>query len=155
MAKTFEEDVQSLENILSNWEIDSRFDATTPNDNIKKNQDNHTKYLKILARNKINLIRADDEYKEMRGKRIAYYEGALSKQELDALGWDQYLGKSPKISAQLENLLSSDPFLMEIVKRKKAYETIIEATEYIMKEINSRHFSIKAFIDWEIRIRSA
>jgi len=155
MSKTFESDEQLLENILSDWEKDSVFDTTMPNDNIKKNQDNHTKYLKILARNKVNLIRAEDEYKDMRGKRIAYYEGTLTKAELDKLGWTPYLGKAPRISAQREDMLATDPLLMEIQKRKKIYETIIEVCEYIMKEINSRHFSVKAYIDWEVRIRSA
>lgn len=153
MAKTLEEDVATLEKILAEWDADSVIDKTAPNESLAANTANHAKYLKTLSRNTLNIDRADEDYKEMRRLRSAYYDGSLSKQELDNQGWTQYLGKSPKISSQREELLDSDPLLLQISKRKKVYENIVKVCELILKEINSRHYSIKAYMDWELRIR--
>jgi hypothetical protein len=151
--QTYAQDVQTLEKILDEWEKDSVIDQTAPNDSLAKNKSNHAKYLRILARNSINIDKADEDYKEMRRLRLAYYEGTLTQAELAQQGWSQYLAKAPKTSTQRDELLESDPLLVEIMKRKKVYENIVKCCELILKEINSSHYSIKAYMDWELRIR--
>lgn len=154
MAKSYEEDVTTLNKLLEEWDKDSVIDRTQPEKSSADNMSHHAKYLRIHARNKLNIEEADQEYKDMKRLRSAHYDGTLLPEELKARGWNVYLGKSPKTITQREELLETDPLLMEILKRKKVYETIVQAAEFILKEINSRHYSIKAYMEWEMKIRN-
>jgi hypothetical protein len=153
MAKTYEDDKKILTDLLDEWERDAVIDKAAPNETCADNSKLHAKYLKILARHSININESEQEYLDMRRLRTAFYEGTLTKAELDSQGWTQYLGKAPKVNAQRDQLLESDPFLMEIKKRQKVYAQIVDTCERILKEIHGREFMIPAFMNWEMRIR--
>src|SRR5687767_13855507 len=153
MAKTYADDRKILDNILSEWEKDSVVDKACPNETAAANSQLHAKYLRILANHTLNIDGAKEEYLDMLRLRTGYYDGALTKEELEKQGWTQYLGKSPKTIHTRKELLDSDPLLMEILKRKKVYEVIVETCQAIIKEIHGREFMIPAYMNWEMKIR--
>jgi hypothetical protein len=155
MAQTFEEDKKVLDQVLEDWKNDSILSKTDPSQSLIDNMAFHAKYLKILSVNALNVKKADDEYRVMRRLRASYYDGSLEQSLLKKYNWEPYLGAKPKISSQKEELLSADEFLIDIEKRRKVYEIIVDNCEKIIKEINSRHYSIKAYMDWERTIRQA
>lgn len=154
MASTIEEDKKVLENLLTEWEKDSKVDKASPNESAAEISSLHAKYLRILSKNTINIHEADKEYKRMRRYRAAYYDGLLDAKTLNHFGWDQYLGKAPRVSSHREELLNHDEYLLQIIARREIYELIVANCEKIIKEINSRHYTIKAFMEWEMRIRN-
>jgi hypothetical protein len=154
MATTHEQAKKILDDLLADWVNDSKIDKAMPADAAAENSSLHAKYLKVFANHELNIKEAEREYLKMRRIRLAYYEGTLTEEELKKYGWQQYLGKAPKTASQKEELLNSDPYLMEITKCKEIYEIIVDKCERILKEIHGREFMIPAYMNWEMKIRN-
>jgi hypothetical protein len=154
MARTLDEDKAVLDKLLDEWDQDSKVDKSCPNETAAEISSLHAKYLRTLSKNTLNAQEADKEYLTMKKLRTKYYGGEMTQAELTKLGWEQYLGKSPRVSSQWDDAMKTDPFLLEIEQRKKVYELIVANCEKIIKELGARHYTIKAFMDWERTIRN-
>lgn len=154
MSRTLAEDKAVLDKLLDEWANDAKIDKACPNETAAEISSLHAKYLRTLSKNTLNMHEADKEYSTMQKLRAKYYGGELTKDELVKYGWDQYLGKTPRIASQWAEILKTDPLLLEIEQRKKVYELIVQNCEKIIKELGSRHYTIKAFMEWERSIRT-
>ncbi len=156
LEKQIKEDNDILNKILSDWEKDSVVDKTAPNETIAEIGKLHAKYLRTLAQHRLNVKKAERDYKETKQLRSSYYDGTLEESELKKRNWTPYLGKSPKILSQRQDLLDADEYLNAILQRKCIYEEIVSVCESIIQQLNwSRTNQLKEFMAWERTIRNA
>jgi hypothetical protein len=75
-----------------------------------------------------------------------YYQGILSKEELDQYGWDVQALKILKVDIPV--YLESDDDLQIIKVKIEMIEYKIEMLENIIKTLNNRGYLIKNAIEW-------
>ena len=93
-----------------------------------------------LRKNKSNLL-------SLRRLKWRYFRGELTQEELNKLGWEQYLGNAP-LNNQMNEYLDSDPDVIKMNDKVEYIEACLTQLDYIMRSINSRSFDIKNAIEW-------
>ena len=136
-----------LKQIDDEWEKDSVIQP----DNLGQESLNipylHNKYYKHLLVLKNVYRREQENYVKMKNLKHNYYNGTLTKEELDEHGWEQY---QEIVSAKkMENLLSIDPDVTRIGNRVALIEDYIVRVQEILKIISTRSYHINNAIDWE------
>ena len=110
--------METIEDIIKNWDADSVIDSTEPGKELLKIPTLHNKYLKFLVKHKLAVKRLNFEYAKMRRIKEEYYNGSLSKEELDEYGWEPFL-LNVKTKMGVEKYLESDKDLIKILEKKK------------------------------------
>lgn len=136
----------NAEQIVFEWEIDSKIDSTELGQESIKIPQLHSKYMKELYLAKTLLNKVTNDYKRIARLKHQYYQGILSKEELDELGWDVQPLKILK--SDIPMYIESDVELQDIKMRIKATEDKIEILEHIIKTLNNRGFLLKNAIEW-------
>jgi hypothetical protein len=103
---------------------------------------------------KLKLTKHRAEFHALRRLKIRYYNGELSREELQEHDWDQYQGIKPIKSVQ-DDLLHGDDDLIKMTVRISYLEDMVYACESIMKSISGRGWDIKNSIEWKKFISGA
>jgi hypothetical protein len=141
-----------LEAIMEQWEKDSDVDATEPGKEILRIPLLHNKYNKYLSLHNLSAKRAGLEYDKIKKLKWMYYTGKLDQDELDKLGWEPFRFT---LKSDISVYLDGDDDLNKL-KRKKAYhEEAAKFCEYVMKELQSRTYQLRSYMDWERFIQGA
>lgn len=140
--------METLEDIMRNWDQDAVIDSTEPGKELLKIPTLHNKYLKFLVKHKLALKRLNFEYSKMRRVKEEYYNGALSKEELDEYGWEPFL-LNVKTKMGVEKYLDSDKDLIRILEKKIHHDEAVAVCESILQELKSRTYQLRDFISWE------
>jgi len=146
--------MDNLENILAAWEKDSEINPTEPGKELLNIPKLHSKYLKALVRNRLQLKKVKNDLLEARKVKWSYYSGHYNtnKEVLQQLGLEPF----KFILKQDINLyIDSDKEIIKFTDKIAYYDEIIRALEYIMAELKQRTWNIKSFIDWEKFIQGA
>ena len=139
--------MDKLKELLENWEKDSHIDSTEPGKALLDIPKLHSKYLNILSHYRLLIKDADFKYKRMKKIKWEYYTGKLSEEELEEFGWEPF--GNHVLKADLNNYLESDRDIAKYLAQKSLYEEIVSVCEAIMKELHSRTFQLKSFIEFE------
>lgn len=134
--------------LMEMWEKDCKVDSSQLSHTMASHPMLHSRYLTILQTYKIALRKHVMKYQKVKLLKQRYYNGECTKEELDANGWSQYLFKRP-IRSEMEALLEADSDLQVIQEQSIHLETLIQSTESIMKDINSRYFLFKSMVDYQ------
>ena len=78
----------NLEEILKMWAKDSEIDDIRLDEASKNTAKLHAKYLEMLSVTKLQLKRKDMEFKVLLKNKWLWYNGKMSKDQMDQLGWD-------------------------------------------------------------------
>jgi hypothetical protein len=140
--------MEKLENIMKLWEGDSIIDSTEPGKELLKIPQLHNKYLKILVGHRLAIKRLNFDYAKMRRLKEEYYNGSLSKEELDENGWEPFL-LNIKTKQGVERYLESDEQLIKLLEKKIYHDESISVCESILQELKSRTFQLRDYIQWE------
>ena len=135
-----------LEEIQEFWNADREIDITElANESVRIPQI-HDKYLKIYIDERIRLKGLQFELTKLVRLKTDYYAGKLTQEELEKLGWEQFLQRLLK--NEISTYIEADE---DIIKSKKNIVLIEEKCYYldsIIKMISNRGFQIKGAIDW-------
>jgi hypothetical protein len=136
----------SLESLIESWTKDSSIDSTEPGKEILRTPILHNKYNKFLSLHNLAAKKAALEYAKMRKVKWAYYTGKLSNEELKKYNWEpfQFVLKS-----DISVYIDGDDDLAMLQKKKAYHEEAASFCINVMKELNSRTYQLKAFMDWE------
>lgn len=137
-----------LEEILDEWQIDSKIDSTCLDTESLKIPNLHHKYLKIFSSENLLLKKLNFQYKELELKKYEYYSGKMEENELKELGWEPFNFKV--IKQDLSRYIEGDYDLVQL-KLKIDYQ--VEKTETvksILHTINNRAFQINNAIKWNM-----
>jgi hypothetical protein len=141
-----------LETIIEQWEKDSDVDSTEPGKEIIRIPLLHNKYNKFLSLHNLSAKKAAIEYDRMKKLKWMYFTGKLDQEELDKLGWEPFRFT---LKSDINVYLDGDDDLNKLKRKKSYHEETAKFCENVMKELNSRTYQLKAYMDWERFIQGA
>jgi len=141
--------MMQLEDILKLWETDSVIDDVNLDETSIKGARLHSKYLELYSIAKLNLKKKELNMAHLRKDKWLYYNGKMSKEEMDARGWpyDPFSGMAKPLKSDMELFYSTDTDTMKLQGQIEYQCTIVEALKDIMDNIKWRHTTIKNIID--------
>lgn len=134
-----------LELIVEEWERDAPIDAMDIANKTLSVPILHSKYLRMLASWKTKRSKLAVKLAEVRRFKTRYYNGELTREELQSANLPQYQYKRP-LKAELEAMLLADSDVNKVQTQIEAVDTIIFALEKIMESIKDRNFTISNYL---------
>lgn len=138
--------MSKLDELMAEWEKDSQIDRTEPGKALIDIPKLHSKYLRILSNHKLLIKDAEFKYARMKKIKWEYYTGRMDDANLKKHGWDPF---PFVLKSDISTYLDADEDLNKYIASKLLHEEIVECCEMILKELHSRTFQLKSFIDWE------
>ena len=135
-----------LEDIMAEWDKDSKMDETELGEESSKIPVKHNKYLKIYTAEKFVYHKLRSEYKRTKRRFLEYYLGEMDREELAEIGRDQIYKKILK--NEVETYIESDEMMIDVTLKLAMQEEKIQYLDSVIKQINNRGFQIKNAIDW-------
>ena len=142
----------SFENLIEQWEKDSEIDSTEPGKEIIRIPILHNKYNKFMSLHNLAAKRASLEYDRIKKLKWMYFTGKLDQEELDKLGWEPFRFT---LKSDISVYLDGDDDLNKLKRKKSYHEESAKFCENVMKELQSRTYQLKAYMDWERFIQGA
>lgn len=145
----------TIEELLEMWTEDAKIDQIEAGEELLKIPRLHSKYLRVLAEATAYARKVEREYSKARKIMFEYYSGDLNNpDDLERYGFEEPMQRTI-IKQNMPMYLDSDKKLNAILAKKAEAEQIVDACTSIMKELNSRTYQLRAFIDWEKLNRGA
>ena len=139
----------NLEDVLKMWADDSVIDDIRLDEASKDTAKLHAKYLEMLSVTKLQLKRRDMEFKVLLKNKWLWYNGKMSKDQIDQLGWEyDALNGLKVLKGEMDYYYDSDPHIQEAQAKIDYLKTLIETLDEIINTIRWRHSTIKNMIDW-------
>ena len=137
--------ITSLENLIAMWEKDSVIDKTEPGLEMLRIPNLHAKYLAQVTANSLALKKLNIEYIQMKKIKNDYYLGRLSQEELKKHNFVpfQFILKS-----DIDLYLDADLDLEKITAKKIPHEEALSFCVAVIKELNSRTYQLRSYIDY-------
>ena len=139
----------SLEDVIEMWKQDSEIDEMSLDDASRQSASLHSKYLELLSMSKLKKKKLEMDYQVLLKDKWLWYNGKMSKTDMDARGWDYDAMKGLKVlKSDMDRFYNSDPDIQNHLAKIEYYKTLIETLEDIMGNIRWRHQNIKNIIEW-------
>jgi hypothetical protein len=140
----------NIEEVLKMWKEDSIINDLKLDDTTIKMARIHSKYLELITIAKIRRKKKDLNYKTLLKDKWLYYNGKLSKEQIDIFQWeyDPFGGLNKPLKGDMNYYYNAD---IDIQKAQAALEydkVLIETLEEIMSTIRWRHQNIGNIIKW-------
>jgi hypothetical protein len=135
-----------LDELLNMWAKDSVIDRTEPGKELINIPQLHSKYLNVLSRHRLLSKEAEFKYNKMKKLKWEYYTGKLDKDQLDKHGWEPF---PFVLKSEITTYFESDEDLNRLIAQKILHDEIVEVCISILKELHSRTFQLRSFIDFE------
>ena len=138
--------MKQLDDLLEMWRQDSDIDRTEPGKALLDIPKLHSKYLNILSKHRLLSKEAEFKYNRMKKLKWEYYTGKLDNDQLAKHGWEPF----PFIlKSDITTYLESDDDINKHIAQKIVHDEIVDVCSSILKELNSRTFQLRDFIQWE------
>ena len=138
--------MKQLDDLLEMWRQDSDIDRTEPGKALLDIPKLHSKYLNILSRHRLLSKEAEFKYNKMKKLKWEYYTGKLDDDELKKHGWEPF---PFVLKSDITTYLESDEDMSKYLTSKTLHDEIVDVCGSILKELNSRTYQLRSFIDWE------
>jgi hypothetical protein len=136
-----------LTEIQEMWAKDCKIDQMNLGPESTKTPELHAKYLNLLSNSKLQLRKYESEYYRLRGRKMKWYRGELTRQDLEELGWEQWLGNKP-LKNELDDSIQCDEDIIKAVDRVDYIKAVLYQLEQILRSLNGRTWDIKSAIEW-------
>lgn len=137
----------SLKELQDMWYADCKIDELNLGSESTKTPELHSKYLNHLSTARLQLRKAETSLLKLKRIKSQYFRGELSRQELEALGWDQYLGNKP-LKQEMQEYLEADDDIIQQTDKVEYIRTVTDFLERVLRSISSRGWDIKNSIEW-------
>ena len=138
--------MSKLDDLLAMWTKDSEIDRTEPGKALLDIPKLHSKYLNILSNHRLLIRDAEFKYNRMKKIKWEYYTGKMDDEALKKHGWEPF----PYIlKSDITTYLEADEDLNRYLAQKMLHEEIVDICNSILKELNSRTYQLRSFIDYE------
>lgn len=138
--------MSKLDDLLAMWNKDSEIDRTEPGKALLDIPKLHSKYLNILSNHRLLIRDCEFKYNRMKKIKWEYYTGKMDDEALKKHGWEPF----PYIlKSDITTYMEADEDLNRYVAQRMLHEEIVEVCNSILKELNSRTYQLRAFIDYE------
>jgi len=140
----------NIEEVLKMWKEDSIIDDLKLDDTTIKMARIHSKYLELITIAKIRRKKKDLDYKTLLKNKWLYYNGKLSKEEIDIYQWeyDPFGGLNKPLKGDMNYYYDSDTDIQKAQAALEYDKVLIETLDEIMNTIRWRHQNIGNIIKW-------
>jgi len=138
--------MKQLEDLLEMWRQDSDIDRTEPGKALLDIPKLHSKYLNILSQHRLLSKQAEFKYNKMKKLKWEYYTGKLDDDDLKKYGWEPF---PFVLKSDITTYLESDEDINKHLASKVMHDEVVDVCGSILKELNSRTYQLRSFIDWE------
>ena len=138
-----------IEEILKDWEKDSKIDPLNLDGESLDTPKLHSKYLNILMVIKLQLKKRENKQKEMLRDKWLYFSGKMDQAEVTSRGWkaDPFDGLTI-LKSDMHYYFEADKELQNMEEKVVYLKSLKEAVQDIVDAIRWRHTHIKNAIDW-------
>lgn len=141
--------MNNLQEILEMWKKDSVIDDMNLDEASRDSAKLHGKYLELLSVNRMKLKKAELEFKVLLKDKWLHYNGKMSKEDMDAKGWDYNpLGGLTVLKGDMDYYYDSDPIIQEHQAKIQYIQELCDTLKEILDNIKWRHQTIKNMIEW-------
>lgn len=132
------------------WKKDADIDEMNLDDASKDAARLHAKYLELLMTTKLQYQRNEYKLKSLLKEKWLYYNGKMSKEQIDEKGWpyDPFNGLAKPLKGEMDYYYNSDPDIMALNEKIEYLKTVIDTLDEILQNVKWRHQTIKNMIDW-------
>lgn len=139
-----------LDKILDEWKKDARIDPLNIDESSRLTPELHAKYLAMLSQTKLKLKQAEFKQKDLMKWKWLWYNGKLSQEEVEELGWDPDPFNGLKIlKGEMEHYVETDPELVASEAKIELLKTTIDTLKEIVENLKWRHQTIGNMIRWK------
>lgn len=140
----------NIEQVLEMWKKDSIIDDLKLDDTTVKMARIHSKYLELITIAKMAKKKKDLEYKTLLKDKWLYYNGKLSKEQIDMFQWeyDPFGGLNKPLKGDMNYYYDADTDIQKMQARIEYDKVLVETLEEIMSTIRWRHQNIGNIIKW-------
>ena len=141
----------SLNDILESWKKDSVIDENALDDVTVETSKLHAKYLELFSLSKLQLKKKEFEYEIMKKAKWLYFNGKMSKQDIDSRGWsyDPFDGMTKPLISEMDLYYNTDSELVKIKSSIEYQKSIIDTLEEIMSNIKWRHQHVRNVLEFK------
>lgn len=140
----------NLERILEEWKTDSRIEMNALDASSVQTTVLHAKYLELHATYKLKLKDAEFKQSILMKNKFLWYSGKLSKEEIDAFGWDYDPYEGLKIlKGDMSYFVEADKELQESEAKIQYLRTCIDTLKDILENLKWRHQTIRNTLEFK------
>lgn len=138
-----------LNSIIEMWKQDCVIPEFNLDDTSRRIPNLHAKYLEILSVTKLTLKKEELNQKTLLKDKWLYYNGKMSKADIEAKGWefDPFDGLKV-LKGDMNHYYESDTDIQKSEEKITYLKTVISTLEEIMGNLKWRQSTIKSIIDW-------
>jgi len=139
----------TLEEVLKMWKEDAVIPEMDLDEASRQTTRLHAKYLELHSVIRLQIKKREMAQKILLKDKWLYYNGKLSKEEMDARGWPYDPFNGLKIlRGDMDYYFNADVHLQEEEGKIEYLKSIEAALREIMDNIKWRHSTIRNIIDW-------
>jgi len=138
--------MSKLDDLLDMWAKDSEIDRTEPGKALLDIPKLHSKYLNILSNHRLLIRDCEFKYNRMKKIKWEYYTGKLDENDLKKHGWEPF---PYVLKSDITTYMEADEDMNRYLAQKRLHEEIVEVCNSILKELNSRTYQLRGFIEYE------
>lgn len=138
--------MSKLDDLMTDWAKDCQIDRTEPGKALLDIPKFHSKYLNILSHHKLLSKDAEFKYNKMKRIRWEYYTGKMGQDDLKKYGLEPF---PFTLKSDVSTYMEADEEMNRLLATKMLHDEIVSCCETILKELHSRTFQLKSYIDWE------
>jgi len=137
-----------IEDVLEMWKTDSEIDELKLDDASQQSARLHAKYLELLSVTRLQLKKKEAEFKVLLKDKFLWYNGKMSRDEMDARGWSyDPLNGLKVLKGDMDRFYDSDSDIQNAQMRIDYLKELVATLEEIMGNIRWRHQNIKNMIE--------
>jgi len=138
-----------IEDVLEMWKADSEIDEMKLDESSRESARLHAKYLEMLSVSRLQLKKKEAEYHTLLKDKWMWYNGKMSKGEIDARGWDyDPLNGLKVLKGDMDYFYNSDEHIQTAKMKIDYLKELVSTLEEIISNIRWRHQNIKNIIEW-------
>lgn len=135
-----------LDEIIEEWKKDCKIEETDLSNESLKTPKLHSKYYEWYTKENMMLKKTNQDYYKLLKRKIEYFSGRLSQDELKEFGWEPFDLVLTK--QDLEIYINADEDLSTEKMKIALQEEKVEALREIIKCLNNRAYVIKNAVDF-------
>jgi len=138
-----------IEDVLDMWKTDSEIDELKLDEASQQSARLHAKYLEMLSVTRLQLKRKEAEFRVLLKDKFLWYNGKMSKDEMNARGWDyDPLNGLKVLKGDMDRFYDSDSDIQNAQMKIDYLKELVSTLEEIMGNIRFRSNNIKNMIEW-------
>lgn len=135
-----------LENIFEEWEKDSQFDRTRLDTVALDIPQLHSKYVKLLSRERLILKKYESDYKQLKLEKQEFYVDGPTQEQIEK-GWE-LPAKGRILKNDVGPYIDADKDIIKLSLRIGLQKEKIDVLSSIVDQISRLGFQVKSAIEW-------